>query len=150
MLVKGATGVYWIRESYWLPTGRSVSVALFTLVGSWKDTKLLYWSHIERDGVSNHQGLYCLLNHFLRHREKKVAKLRVTGLCGRNPPMTVDCPHKGPVTRKMFPFDDVFVQLTLISAARLHGISVAILNEDMKQAPPACRSMNLPYIFLKA
>ena len=36
-------------------------------------------------------------------------KLRVTGLCEGNSPMTGEFPHKGPVTRKMFPFDDVIM-----------------------------------------
>ena len=35
------------------------------------------------------------------------SKLSVTGLCGGNSP--VNSPHKGPVTQKMFPFDDVIM-----------------------------------------
>ena len=38
-----------------------------------------------------------------RRRSKKTSKPRVTGLCERN------SPHKGPVTRKTFPFDDVIM-----------------------------------------
>ena len=34
----------------------------------------------------------------------------VTGLCVGNSPGPVNSPHKGPVTRKMFPFDDVIMQ----------------------------------------
>ena len=41
---------------------------------------------------------------------KKTSKLRVTGLCVGNSPGPVNSPHKGPVTRKMFPFDDVIMQ----------------------------------------
>ena len=59
--------------------------------------------HNERDGVSNHQPRECLLNSLIRCRSKKTSKLRVTGLCAGN------LPHKGPVTRKMFPFDDVIM-----------------------------------------
>ena len=40
---------------------------------------------------------------------KKTSKLRVTGLCAGNSPGTGEFPHKGPVTRKMFPFDDVIM-----------------------------------------
>ena len=36
-------------------------------------------------------------------------KLRVIGLCERDPPVTRGFPHKRPVTRKMFPFDDVIM-----------------------------------------
>ena len=35
--------------------------------------------------------------------------LRVTGLCVGNSPGPVNSPHKGPVTRKLFPFDDVIM-----------------------------------------
>ena len=48
-----------------------------------------------------------------RRRTKKTSKLRVTGLCEGNSPVTCGWPvnssHKGPVTRKMFPFDDVIM-----------------------------------------
>ena len=42
-------------------------------------------------------------------KSKKTSKLRVTGLCEGNSPGPVNSPHKGPVTRKMFPFDDVIM-----------------------------------------
>ena len=45
-----------------------------------------------------------------RRRSKKTSKLRVTGLCVGNSPGPVNSPHKGPVTRKMFPFDDVIME----------------------------------------
>ena len=69
----------------------------------------LQWRHYERSGVSNHQPRDCLLKRLFRRRSKKTAKLRVTGLCEGNSPMTGEFPHKGPVTRKMFPFDDVIM-----------------------------------------
>ena len=65
----------------------------------------LRWRHDGPDGVSNHQPPDCLLNRLLRRRSKKTSKLRVTGL-HRWP---VNSPHKRPVTRKMFPFDDVII-----------------------------------------
>ena len=67
----------------------------------------LQWRHNERDSVSNHQPHDCLLNRLFRRRSKKTSKLRVTGLCVGNSP--VNSPHKGPVTRKMFPFDNVIM-----------------------------------------
>ena len=39
--------------------------------------------------------------------ERKTSKLRVTGPCVGNSP--VNSPHKEPITRKMFPFDDVIL-----------------------------------------
>ena len=43
-------------------------------------------------------------------RSKKTTKLRVTGLCEGNSPVTGEFPAQSPVTRKMFPFDDVIMQ----------------------------------------
>ena len=67
----------------------------------------LQWRHNGRDGVSNHQPFDCLLDGLFRRRSKKTPKLPrhwlfVWGI-HRWP---VNSPHKGPVTRKMFPFDD--------------------------------------------
>ena len=69
----------------------------------------LQWRHNECTGVSNHLRLDCLFKHLLRHSSKKSSKLCVTGLCGRNSPVTGDSPHKGPVPRKIFPFDDAII-----------------------------------------
>ena len=69
----------------------------------------LYWRHNERAGVSNQQRLDCLLNRLFRSRSKKASKVRATGLCEGNHRWPVDSPHKGPVTRKLFPFDDVIM-----------------------------------------
>ena len=70
----------------------------------------LEWRHNERDGVSNHRRLVCLLNRLFRCTSKKTSKLRVTGLCEGNSPVVGGCLHKGPVTRKMFPFNDVIMR----------------------------------------
>ena len=65
-------------------------------------------SYNGRECVSNHQPHDCLLNRLFRRRLiKKTSKLRVSGLCVGNSP--VNSPHKWPVTRKMFPFDDVIM-----------------------------------------
>ena len=69
----------------------------------------LQWRHNDHDGVSNHLPHGCLLNRLFRSRSKKTSKLRVTGRCVGNSPGPVNSPHKGPVTRKMFPFDYVIM-----------------------------------------
>ena len=69
----------------------------------------LQWRHNELESVSNHQPYDCLFNCLFRRRSKKTSKLSVTGLCAGNSPVTGEFPHKGPVTRKMFPFDDVIM-----------------------------------------
>ena len=69
----------------------------------------LHWRHNDHDGVSNHQPHGCLLNRLFRRKSKRTSKLRVTGLCVGNSRGPVNSPHKGPVTQKMFPFDDVII-----------------------------------------
>ena len=75
-------------------------------VGYWNT---LRWRCNGHGGVSNHQPHDCLLKCLFRHRSKKTSKLCVTGLSVGNSPGPVNSPHKGPVTRKMFPFDDVIM-----------------------------------------
>ena len=70
----------------------------------------LHWRHNDHDGVSNHQPDGCLLNRLFRRRSKKISKLHVTGFCGGIHRGPVNSPHKWPVIRKMFPFDDVIMK----------------------------------------
>ena len=69
----------------------------------------LEWRHNERDGVSKYRRLDCLLNLLFMWISKKTSKLRVTGLCEGNPPVTGGFPHRGPLTR-FFPFDNVIMK----------------------------------------
>ena len=77
-----------------------------------------HWRHNGRGSVSNHQPHDCLLNRLFRRRSKKTSKLRVTGLCVGN------SPHKWPVTRKMFPFDDVIMGCLVAEQLQLLGSHV--------------------------
>ena len=52
----------------------------------------LQWRRNECDGVSNHRRLHCLLNCWFRRTSKKTSKLRVTGLCAGNSPVTGEFP----------------------------------------------------------
>ena len=52
----------------------------------------ILWRHNGRHGVSNHQPHQCLLKRLVRSRSKKTPKLRVTGLCAGNSPMTGEFP----------------------------------------------------------
>ena len=67
----------------------------------------LQWRHNERDGVSNHRRLDCLLKCLFRRRSKKTLEFRVTVFVRGNHRWPVDSHHKGPVTRKRFPFDGI-------------------------------------------
>ena len=71
----------------------------------------LQWRHNDHGGVPNHQPHRCLFNRIFRRRSKKISKLRVTGLYAGNSPGPVNSPHNGPVTRKIFPFDDVIMKI---------------------------------------
>ena len=85
----------------------------------------LQWRHNERGGVSNHRRLHCLLNRLFRRISKKTSKLRATGICEGNPPVV--SPHKGPVTRRMFPFDGVMKPINCGRVAwHFPGISAKI------------------------
>ena len=52
----------------------------------------LQWRHDGRDGVLNHQPHHCLFNRWFRRRPRKTSKLRVTGLCAGNSPVTGEFP----------------------------------------------------------
>ena len=70
----------------------------------------LQWHHDERDGVSNHLCLDCLPNRLFRRRSNKKnqnpASLAFVREIHR---WSVDSPHKGPVTREMFIFDNIIM-----------------------------------------
>ena len=81
----------------------------------WNALRALQWRHNGHDSVSNHQPDGCLLNCLFRCRSKKTSNSAspafVRGI-HRGPG---NSPHKGPVTRKMFPFDDVNMKSSLHS-----------------------------------
>ena len=58
----------------------------------------LHWCHNDHDGISNHRPHGYLLNRLFGRRSRKTSKLCVTGLCAVN---------------KMFPFDDVIMEIHL-------------------------------------
>ena len=97
------------------------------------------WLYNHRDGVSNHRRLGCLLNRFFRRTWKEASKLSVTGLCERNQPVTGGFPHKGPVTRKRFPFDDVIMEIMF--EKRFHNSSETL---SPSKDPLGHNSSNLP------
>ena len=52
----------------------------------------LRWRHNGHDGVSDHKPHHCLPNRLFGCRSKKTSKLRVTGLCAGNSPVTGEFP----------------------------------------------------------
>ena len=65
--------------------------SLIELLGCSYKCTLLQW-HNERDSVSNHQPYDCLLTHLFKAQIKETSKLRVTGLCAGNSPLTGEFP----------------------------------------------------------
>ena len=114
--------------------GEVVLCKWFSLPANWLIYVTLRWRHNGRDSVSNHQHYNCLLNRLFRRISIKTSKLRITQpfiqthinknikaphhwpLCGEftggggGGGGPVNSPHKWPVTRKMFPFDDVIMR----------------------------------------
>ena len=69
----------------------------------------LQWRHNERVGVSNHRRLDCFST-VCSGTDEKPSKLRVTGLCAENSPLTGEFPaQRTSNTEKKFPFDDVIM-----------------------------------------
>ena len=98
------------RESEWPILFWSESV-----ISLWEEgrggTVALQWRNNGRDCVSNHQPHHCLLNRLFGRRSKKTAKLPSLAFIWGIHRWPVKSAHKWPVTRKMFPFDDVFLSI---------------------------------------
>ena len=71
------------------------------ILETWRYVFLSQWRHFspplrlrhnEPDGVSNHQPYDCLLKRLFRRKSKETWKLRVTGLCEGNSPVTGEFP----------------------------------------------------------
>ena len=66
--------------------------SIFSIPSNFKLWISLRWRHNERNGFSNHQPHDHLLNRLFGRRSKKTSKLRVTGLCEGNSPVTGEFP----------------------------------------------------------
>ena len=74
----------------------------------------LQWRHNERDGVSNHRRFRCEL--FVQAQIKEITKApRHLAFVSGIHRWPLNSPHKGPVTRKKFPFDDVFMITPIVA-----------------------------------
>ena len=100
----------------------------------------LQWRHAGCDGVSNHQPHDCLLNRLYRQDQRKYQSSASLAFERGNHRWAVNSPHKWPVTRKMFPFDDVIMWL---SWHRVEFTIAAVLMEEPRtmrvQIPHASR-----------
>ena len=94
----GKSGMLWVFGGY---TEENIQycfcfIVIETLVRSNFDKGLYLLAvcmfHNGPDGVSNHQSHTCSFNRLFRRRSKKISKLRVTGLCVGNSPVTDEFP----------------------------------------------------------
>ena len=104
---------------YWIYFRRITNMYLYFSVEN-KDLTL-QWHHNGRNGISNHQPHDCFLNHLFRRRSKKTSKICITGLCAG---IFTGDRHKWPVTRKMFPFDDVIMTCTCWEELSWHSTDI--------------------------
>ena len=122
-----------------------------TVYNKWVFAIVKKW-HIEVCGLTSlaFAKLYalpcykCLFNHLFRRRSKKISKLRVTDLCEWNLPVTGGSRHKGPVTRKMFPFYDAIMQIVIQSFHIIHYIFNA---SDTKPATMMKIQFNFQHVY---
>ena len=77
------------------------------------------WRHNECDGVPNHQPRHCLLNRLFRWNQRKHQSFASLAFVREIHRWPVNSPHKWPVTRKMFPFDDVIMKVWNMIFAKL-------------------------------
>ena len=72
----------------------------------------IQWRHNERDSVSNRRRLdYLLIRLFRRRSNKKIKAPRHWPFVRGIHRWPLNFPHKGPVTRRMFPFGDVIMYI---------------------------------------
>ena len=90
----------------------------------------LLWRHNGRDGVSSHSTVYSGPE---QRKNQSFASLAFVRGIHRSP---VNSPHKGPVTRKMFPFDDVIMipqLITLCLALHLKYFLNGLIGVSLRQ-----------------
>ena len=73
----------------------------------------LQWHHNGRDGISNHQLHDCLLNRLFNQGvdQRKLQSSTSLAFMRGIHRWPVNSMHKGPVTRKMCPFDDIIMSV---------------------------------------
>ena len=104
-----------------LPAVTVNKVPVYVWIGAWPlpSNVALQWRHNERDCVSNHQPHACLLNRLFRRRSKKTPKLRVTGLCAGNSPVTREFPAQRAINAENVSIWWRYHALSLVGSRRM-------------------------------
>ena len=71
--------------------------------------------HNGHDGISNHRPHHCLLNCLFRFRSNEYQSSLSLAFVQGIHRWPVNSPHKWPVTRKMFSFDDIIMMTSMYS-----------------------------------
>ena len=103
------------------------------------------WRHNERDGVSNHRRLDCLLKRLFRPRSKKTSKFRITGICEGNSPVTDEFPAQRTSNMETFPADDAITDVHYVVGDHRCTLFIFIDNQDTHYAPNADRT---PFVLI--
>ena len=100
---------------------------------SWSYHSPLQWRHNEHDHDRQLHG--CLLNRLFRHRSKKTSKLRVTGLCAGNSPVTGEFPAQTAIYAWNVSFDGVIMLCVLSFGTQCLAsfIAVTISIDDLSR-----------------
>ena len=69
----------------------------------------MQWHHNELNGVSNHPASRLFAQPFVQAQIKEKSKLRVTGLCEGNSPVTGEFPTQRASNKENVSFDDVIM-----------------------------------------
>ena len=118
----GDTGGWGIISSHWIGLDCQEIIIVWIY-----NAQTLRWHQNGSDAVSNHQPHHCLLSRLSRGRSKKTSKLRVTGLCAGNSPVTCEFPAQRASNAKNVPFDDVIMNLSSPWLLKAQSQSVYIM-----------------------
>ena len=141
-LIWDLMGVAMLWDTFWW------NLPLYVQSGCTWRCFTLQWRHNGRDGVSNHQPHHCLLKRLFRRRSKKTSKLRITGLCAGNSPVTVEFP-----TQIVFPrwwlkhYTDVIMSAMASNHRRLGCFSQPFVQAQIKENIKASRHWPLWWDF---
>ena len=105
---------------------------------SWIAWIPLQWHHNEHDCISNHQPHDFLLNSLFRRRSKKHQSSASLAFVWGIHRGLVNSPHKGLVTRKMFPFDDFIMIRCYNNAVQYNLILYTVLLCLRQNQRPIC------------
>ena len=100
---------------------------------------LLQWHHNECNGISYHQSIICSTICSGTHQRKHQSSASLAFVRGSKHRWLVDSPHKGPVKRKMFPFDDIIMWWS--------GTGICNHHDDQSQ-PAHLKPLPTSYIYL--